>query len=212
MRKNKGIIKEWFFLFLLIIILCSCGFFIFSSDVRTVSKIDKTIILHNDRGKHEESFEVYSKDTKTIPGMYLYRTGNMEALRQYLFDKNSNLANEPYFGEIFKQAKKFNINPCLLFAITGREQSFVPKSHKFASQISNNPFNVFGSWEDYNTTIDDSAAIACRTIIRISKSRPKNEDFFKWLNLQGGKGGYAEDKEWHKDVKIFFEIMNNKVY
>ncbi len=212
MRKNKGIIKEWLFLFLLILILCAGNFFIFSDSDKKNSDFDRATILYTDKGPHEENPERDTKETESIPNIYLYRTGNFNALRQYLLDKNSVLAEEPYYSEIFRQAEKHNINPCLLFAITGREQSFVPKNNKFAKKISNNPFNVFGSWQKYNTTIDESAEIACKTIIKLSKSRPKNADFLVWINLRGGSGGYAEDDKWHQDVKIFFEIMNTKIY
>jgi len=205
-------IKEWLFLFLLIIILCTGEFYIYSDNSKIVSEVKKSTILYVRRGPHEESFDFETPKYQTIPGVYLYRTGNEQALREYLVSKNSYLVNEPYFTEIVSKARKFNLNPCLLFAITGREQSFVPKNHKFAGKISNNPFNVFGSWEKYNTTISDSSEIVCRTIINLSKCRPRDVDFLKWINTQNGKGGYAEDVEWYKDVRFFFDTMNTKIY
>ena len=213
MQKKKFLIKQWCFLFFLISILCIGGRFIYSRNFNIITEPSEFTLLYNDKGPHEESFNFSLKASQNIPLKYIYRKGNTEALKNYLIQKNSNLANEPYFSEIIKQAKTYNLNPCLLFAITGREQAFVPKNHKFVSKISNNPFNVFGSWETYNTSISDSAEIACRTIIKLSKNCPNDENFLKWINSQNdGKSGYAEDIHWHKDVQIFFDKMNNTIY
>ena len=212
MRNAKQPIKEWIFIFTLTTILCSVGLYIYSNNRTRVFTAVKTTVLYIDKGPHEESFRSVNKYSDTIPSPYLYRMGHLHALKKHLSEKNSLLAEEPYFGEIIKQSRIHNLNPCLLFAITGREQSFVPKNNKFASKISNNPFNVYGSWKNYNTTIEDSAKIACRSIISLSKSRPSNIEFIQWINTRGGEGGYAEDGEWHKDVKTFFDFLNTKVY
>lgn len=212
MRKNKDKLYELILLVFLSVILCVGGTSMYSPDTKTVFKSKKETVLYTDKGPHEESALPHRKAPPSIPPVYLYRSGNNQALKEYLQGKNSLLAEEPYFSEILKQAEIFNLNPCLLFAITGREQSFVPKNHKFAYKISNNPFNVFYSWENYNTDISDSAKIACRTIISLSKDRPPDKDFIMWINTRNGKGGYAEDPLWHTDVKIFFEYLNNRVY
>lgn len=212
MFKNKESSREYYFILLLTAIVCAGGFLIYSNNFKIVYKSPKSTLIYTDKGPHEESIETYSYISDEIPRVYLYRTGNADELKNYLIKKKSNLAREPYFSEIINCAKRYNINPCLLFAITGREQSFVPDSHKFAEKISNNPFNVFGSWEKYNTDIRDSAEIACRTIIKLSKNRPKNVEFIKWINSRNGSGGYAEDSLWHTDVKTFFEILNTKIY
>lgn len=211
MRNTGQHIKIRIFIFALTLILCAVGFYIYSDKTTTVFKT-KTTILYTDKGPHEESSDTGYKYSDSIPAIYMYRTGNMQALKNYLREKDSILAQEPYFEEIIKQGRIYNINPCLLFAITGREQSFVPKNSKFASKIANNPFNVYGSWKNYNTTIKDSAEIACKTIINLSEGRPPNAEFIEWLNTRGGEGGYAEDDEWYKDVKIFFDFMNTEVY
>ncbi len=214
LETRKTIFIEWIFVFLLALILFASGLYIYSYNLTPTIKSTKDKIIYVDEGPHEESPEKFYNTIKSesIPPAYLYRSGNVDALKSYLMKKNSKLAENPYFDEIMTQAKNYNINPCLLFAITGREQSFVPKNHKFASKISNNPFNVFGSWEKYNTNIKDSAEIACRTIITLSKSRPANIDFIEWINKQNGSGGYAEDQMWHYDVKTFFEILNTEIY
>lgn len=208
-RKNCS---EYFYIVILTVIVCAGGTFIYSNNFKTVYKASTATLLYTDKGPHEESIGERVGTSSEIPSAYLYRTGNVDALKNYLIGRKSNLANEPYFSEIMGCAKRFNINPCLLFAITGREQSFVPQNHRFAEKISNNPFNVFGSWEKYNTNIRDSAEIACRTIIKLSKNRPKDVEFIKWINSRNGTGGYAEDNFWHTDVKTFFELLNSKVY
>jgi putative ABC transport system permease protein len=82
------------------------------------------------------------------------------------------LADEPYFSEIIQAAQDSDIHPFLLFAITGQEQGYVPKDTKKAKQIANNPFNIYNSWDSYNTDIADSARIASKTILSISQDRP----------------------------------------
>lgn len=128
-----------------------------------------------------------------------YKTINEEALYNWLSNRNSLLAEDPYFGSIIDVAKEYNINPLLMFAITGQEQGFVPKNHPHAITIANNPFNVYGSWEDFNTSIADTSKIAARTILTLSEGCPEGEDPFKWLNKK-----YAEDPNWHKGVSSIF--------
>jgi hypothetical protein len=50
----------------------------------------------------------------------------------------------------------------------------VPKENKQAKKIANNPFNVHHSWQAYNTGIADSAHIASKTILSISRTRPED--------------------------------------
>ncbi|XEC92552.1 hypothetical protein AB6A23_14185 [Paenibacillus tarimensis] len=137
-----------------------------------------------------------------LPRELQYATVNLPGLRQYLEEKSSLLAETPYFEAIVETAKANNIHPVLLFAITGQEQSFVPKDHRFAGQIANNPFNVFNSWKKYNTTIHDSAEIAARTVLKWSKNRPDGIDAIQWINRK-----YAEDQNWHKGVRSLFDAM-----
>lgn len=131
------------------------------------------------------------------------RTGR---LKDFLAKRNSLLAEEPYFSAILGTAKKYNLNPLILFAITGQEQNFVPKSEKYASKIANNPFNVFHSWKEYNTNIKDSSEIAARTIINLSENRPDTTDPFLWIGKK-----YAEDTHWGYGVRdIFKELEQEK--
>ena len=131
-----------------------------------------------------------------------YKPVDTEALKAYLTKKGSLLATEPYFSSILEAAKEFNVSPLLLFAITGQEQGFVPTTNPSATKIANNPFNVYGSWTEYNTSIKQSARIAAQTLIHLGKGCPDNEDQIAWINTS-----YAEDPDWHIGVTYFFNDM-----
>ncbi|HIW32407.1 MAG TPA: glucosaminidase domain-containing protein [Candidatus Paenibacillus intestinavium] len=141
-----------------------------------------------------------------LPSDFQYIAVNESLLIQYLNSRNSILVDEPYYTAIMDTAKQFNIHPVLLFAITGQEQAFVSRDNERAAEIANNPFNVFHSWEDYNTTIDDSTAIAARTLVNLSKDRPQDIDPIVWINRK-----YAEDPNWSTGVNSLFTTMINYI-
>ncbi|MHA6484045.1 hypothetical protein ACX1C1_19305 [Paenibacillus sp. strain BS8-2] len=130
-----------------------------------------------------------------LPQDLKYTNVDVERLAIYLRERDSLLAESPYLDAIMHTAKEFDIHPALLFAITGQEQAFVPKTNKRAQEIANNPFNVFHSWKEFNTSIEQSSAIAARTINRLSKDRPAGFDPIEWINRE-----YAEDPNWFKGV------------
>lgn len=141
--------------------------------------------------------------TKHLPESFQYKVVNEDALKAYLQTRSSLLMAEPYFSSIIDVSKNFNINPILLFAITGQEQGFVPQNEASAAQIANNPFNVFCSWKDYNTDIIDSSEIACRTIISLSKDKPDSVDTLVWINRK-----YSTDQNWSNGVKTLYDDIN----
>lgn len=141
-----------------------------------------------------------------LPDYLMYKNVNLKNLNEFLKSKNSLLAEEPYFSTILSVSKDFNLNPLVMFAITGQEQSFVPKNSKNAYKIANNPFNVFNSWQKYNTNIEDTTTIAARTIVNLSKNKPDNIDAFTWVNRK-----YSEDKNWSKAIRSIFKQLENKV-
>ena len=142
-----------------------------------------------------------------LPGYLQFTEFDKDIIKSYLNTRNSILVEEPYFETIYNTAYEFNIHPVLLFSITGQEQGFVPRDHEFANDIAQNPFNVFYSWQDYNTTIKDTTAIAARTLINLSKERPTEIDAIKWINRK-----YAEDQNWHIGVSWFFNtIVNHQI-
>lgn len=134
-----------------------------------------------------------------LPVELKYDAIDKDKLVAFLESKSSILADPPYIDAIIKTAKEFDIHPAFLIAITGQEQGFVPRKHERAKEIANNPFNVFHSWQEFNTTIDQSSQIAARTITRLSKDRPSDVDPFTWINRE-----YAEDPNWSKGVRTIF--------
>jgi hypothetical protein len=161
-----------------------------------------------DFGKNDEDIiisEELQMMTSHLPDYLKYKRINKEGLKNYLIEKDSLLSKEPYFSTVIECAKEFNLNPILLFSIAGHEQSFVPKDNDAAEKIINNPYNVFESWEKYNTNLTDSSKIASRTVINKLKNRPENEDPFKWINKK-----YAADKNWWKGVREIYYTLEEK--
>lgn len=196
---NKLILS---FICVLFIFILSHGYktvssYIFSNNIKYVEQVNYELLLS----------KVENNNSSRLPNYFKYIDVNKEKLRSFLINKNSLLAEEPYFSSIINSSKEFNLNPLILFAITGQEQSFVPKTDKSSKKIANNPFNVFYSWMEYNTDIVDSSKIACRTIINLCEDRPMGEDPFKWINRK-----YAEDKNWYKGVQyIYNDLVNNLI-
>ena len=154
----------------------------------------------------DATLEDYSKDhpNKYLPEYLKYQRIDIDKLKSFLNSRNSLLCKEPYFSTIMTTAKEFNLNPILLFAITGQEQNFVPVSTPNAYKIANNPFNVYHSWQEYNTDISDSSKIAANTIINLSENRPPENNPFMWIGKK-----YAEDTNWGNGVESIFEEINS---
>lgn len=153
-------------------------------------------------------------DNAILPDYLKYKKVHVTKLREFLTSRNSLLAEETYLLTILSVSEDFNLNPLLMFAITGQEQSFVPKSNKNADKIANNPFNVKNSWKKYNTNIQDSATIAANTIVNIFKAKAKAEDNDKLENMDAFaliNQTYAEDKNWSKAVRSIFNQLENNV-
>ncbi|MGO4111194.1 hypothetical protein [Paenibacillus sp. YAF4_2] len=155
-----------------------------------------------------QSFEKAKPVVKNneLPEELRYADVDKVSLVDFLNSRDSLLAEQPYLDAIIDAARTFDIHPLLLFAITGQEQAFVPKSNKQAKKIANNPFNVFYSWKDYNTTIHDSARIASETVLKWSRNRPEGKDPIAWINRK-----YAEDQHWADGVSKIFATMKSKV-
>lgn len=145
-------------------------------------------------------------ENNELPEELRYTEVDKVRLVDYLNSRDSMLAEQPYLDAILEAARTFDIHPLFLFAITGQEQAFVPKSNKQAKKIANNPFNVFYSWKDYNTTIHDSARIASETVLKWSRNRPEGKDPIVWINRK-----YAEDQNWANGVSKIFATMKSKV-
>ena len=188
---------------LLILSLYSLSNFITSSNMLADKNKNKT---EQSNVSSIDKSDLYVKDVMSyhpyLPDYFNYKSIDRDKLLGFLNTRNSMLAEEPYFSAIIRASKEFNLNPYILFAITGQEQSFVPKSHDNAEKIANNPFNVFHSWQEYNTNIYDSSRIAARTVINLAKDKPTNIDIFDWINSR-----YAGDKNWGRGVKEIFKKL-----
>ncbi len=141
-----------------------------------------------------------------LPQSLQYADIEVERLTAYLESRSSMLAKPRYMNAIIAAAKQYNVHPLLLFAITGQEQSFVPDDHKRAAKMANNPFNVHYSWQDFNTSIEESSRIAAKTVVNLSKNRPPNADPLTWINRK-----YAEDPKWSRGVRQIFAMLQEKV-
>ncbi|REE80083.1 mannosyl-glycoprotein endo-beta-N-acetylglucosaminidase [Paenibacillus taihuensis] len=168
----------------------------------TVAKTNKMPIAMEKKAEQAEVKQLQGGLPKELRYVEVDRT----KLVQFLQKKSSLLAEEPYLSAIINAAKANNVHPLLLFAITGQEQAFVPKTTKNARKIANNPFNVFHSWQEFNTTISESARVAGKTINHISADRPADIDPFVWINLK-----YAEDPNWSNGVSRIMDTMVRQI-
>lgn len=182
-----------------------CGFLIGLFSLTMLIKNNKA--EEADIGVADEVIEVEeTRDINELPREFKYKNIEVGKLREWLNRRDSRLADEPYLTAIINAAEEFDINPMLLIAITGQEQGFVPRTHQYADKMANNPFNVYGSWIDYNTDISDSARIAAITIVNLSKNRPDDVDPIQWINRK-----YAEDENWYKGVSKIFHMLNEEM-
>ncbi|CAM3524471.1 hypothetical protein [Marinicrinis lubricantis] len=153
--------------------------------------------------EHYEAIMVGKRAANSsLPADYRYRDIDEHDLRTWLNERNSLLSESPYFDAIVLSAKQAHIHPYVLFAVTGQEQGFVPRDRKDADRMANNPFNVYHSWMEYNTTIEDSSRIAAKTINNLSRNRPNHIPVLQWVNRK-----YAEDPNWWIGVESLFRQM-----
>ncbi len=137
-----------------------------------------------------------------LPQELQYKDFREEELRSFLEKKASVLSSDPYYSAVINASQANNVNPLLLFSIAGQEQGFVPRDAEGAFLIANNPFNVYGSWRNYNTSIEKSAQIAAMTVVELSKERPDEIDPIIWINQR-----YAKDRNWSNGVSYFLDEM-----
>lgn len=87
------------------------------------------------------------------------------AVKDYIADNRKGLIGSTvHFNTIITLAQVNDVDPLLLFAIIGQEQAFVPTGSYRATDVLNNPFNVFNSWLTFNTSLNESTQIAINTI------------------------------------------------
>ncbi|MHB8156836.1 MAG: M23 family metallopeptidase, partial [Desulfocucumaceae bacterium] len=144
-----------------------------------------------------------------LPGELLFKDIDVQRainwINSYLH-KDSLIATPENINVLIDVGRQFNINPLLLIAIIGQEQSFVPAGS--SSKILGNPFNVYGSWESYSPGLETSAKVAARTIVSLSKGRPEGTHPIHWLNsVDNPNGMYATDPTWWRGVTWFLDSL-----
>ncbi|ADI00246.1 hypothetical protein [Salisediminibacterium selenitireducens] len=153
-----------------------------------------------------EEAEPIERVDNELPADMQYQDVPTEELRLWLDERQSKLASEERLSTIIQTAGDFNIHPYVIVAIAGQEQSFVPRDHPYADEIINNPYNVFHSWRDYNTDLQDATEIVSRTITTLSADRPEGMDVFEWMNRK-----YAEHDEWWIGVRQIYDQLHNEM-
>lgn len=137
-----------------------------------------------------------------------YRSVNPTVLYNYVHQQGS-IFTLSDIQTIVDAAQNYNINPALMVAITGQEESFVPASWPDASKIRNNPFNVYVSWQQYNTNLADAANIAANTLShKLITPPPQGENPIAWINDPMNPWGiYAQDTNWSYGVDDIFHTL-----
>lgn len=138
--------------------------------------------------------------------LFYYKPFDFMALKSYLINiRGSYIGESPYLNRIVNIAKLNDIDPLLLLSIIGQEQSFIPNNNPNKDKIINNPYNVYYSWESYNTTLSDTTQIAINTIKNsLEKRNSQDTDAIEWLNTT-----YAEDQNWHKGVREIYAFLDD---
>ncbi|WP_338709265.1 M23 family metallopeptidase [Paenibacillus amylolyticus] len=144
--------------------------------------------------------------------IFVYKPLNIEATMKYLQKKNSSFADRSILEMLNRVGKEKNVDPHLLLAIPGQEQSFVPRSNNQAELIMRNPWNVFGCWcsgRGSKLNTEEAAKIAANTIIKLSKNRPEGRDPIEWLSAKDNpSGAYAGHGDWWRGVSTFYKIIS----
>jgi hypothetical protein len=144
------------------------------------------------------------------PDNLQYHDVNPDELRSFLSAQGSYLVQD--VDSFIANGRTFNVNPLLLVAITGQEQSFDPAANTDAAQVERNPFNVFYSWMDYSPGFNKSCEVAARTVAtKLSYPIPAGEDPIQWLDDPNNPAGsYASDHNWWVGVKSWFMTLSSK--
>jgi hypothetical protein len=123
--------------------------------------------------------------------------------------RGSQLANDRTAEAILRAARRHNVNPGVLVAITGQEQSFAPLGDD--PRIAKNPFNVYGCWCRTTMPIEESAEVAAGTVAHRLLCVPakRGSNLVVWINSFANpcvrkEGVYAEDRHWGVGVALIF--------
>lgn len=147
-----------------------------------------------------------SSSSVTVPAL---RYHNIPASRLYNFVRTKNSAfSQADIQTICAVAKAYDVNPALMLAITGEELDFVQNGTPNEPWKLENPFDVFGSWALYHTTLTQSASYAAEIIqVKLSTPPPGREDPIIWINdpkNHTGNGVYATNPGWAYGVRALY--------
>ncbi len=173
-----------------------------SPPVNERARVWKAMDIEDEKHFIELKKEKASQEHDQRYNPFPYTHVNWAGVRAYLKSYNSMLAESPYFEIVIDVGMEKNVDPRLLFSIVGQEQSFVRKGSVSSGRIINNPYNVYVSWQDYNTSLRDSTEIAANTIRNIMAEAPYEIHPVKALNEV-----YAEDPRWWIGVDYFYTEM-----
>ena len=141
-----------------------------------------------------------------VAGEIAFQEITPQFIINWLQRRDSALATMEFANACIKAGRRYNVNPLLLVAITGQEQSFCPAGSPAA--MLRNPWNTFGSWQNTDHPVEKSAMYAAECIARLSGGRPEGFHPVAWLNSTDNKGGmYATDPNWWKGVSAFFREL-----
>ncbi len=133
---------------------------------------------------------------------------NPQSVVAWLVARDSTEAGAQYLDMLDQAGKKYNLNPLLLLAITGQEQSFVPQFLDDWPQVIKNPFNVYYSWQDYAPGFLPAAMIAAETVNHLSSGCPSGMNPIEWIDSPANPNDrYAGDTDWWEGVSVFFSIL-----
>ena len=147
--------------------------------------------------------------TPTRARALTYHPVDAAAIVAFYEAHHSQLANERSANAILRAARRHNVNPGVLVAITGQEQSFVPTGDD--PRIAKNPFNVYGCWCKTTIPIEESAEVAAGTVAHRLLCVPEQpgSNLVVWINSFANpcvkkEGVYAEDRHWGVGVALIF--------
>jgi hypothetical protein len=138
-----------------------------------------------------------------------YRPVSADAIVAFYEAHASQLANDRTAQAILRAAQRHDVNPGVLVAITGQEQSFAPLGDD--PRIAMNPFNVFGCWCKTTIPIEESAEVAAGTVAHrlLCVPEQRGSNLVVWINSFANpcvkkEGVYAEDRHWGVGVALLF--------
>lgn len=147
--------------------------------------------------------------TPTRAKALTYERVPADAIVAFYAAHNSQLANSRSANAILRAAQRHDVNPGVLVAITGQEQSFVPIGDD--PRIARNPFNVYGCWCKTTMPIEESAEVAAGTVAHRLLCVPakRGSNLVVWINSLANpcvkkEGVYAEDRHWGVGVALIF--------